>query len=332
MKSGSISPLVTIVTPSYNQAEFLEQTICSVLAQDYSAIEYLVVDGGSTDGSVAIIKRYASRLHWWVSEPDSGQSDGINKGLKRANGEIVAWLNSDDLYLPGAVAAAVDVMQSRPDLGFVYGDAITIDENGRPINHLTFPNWSFDDLMAFRIICQPAVFMRREILEQVGYLDELFHFMLDHQLWLRIASQAPIRHIPLMFAAARHHPTAKNVSQAEQFSRETYEVLAWMETQPEMVDIINQNRRKIQGGVYRLSARYLLDGGFYGESLKTYWRSLIAQPGYALRHWHRMLYAFICIFGGQSLDEWYYQKRRQKRIDLTSYAELSGWVGLRLDG
>jgi hypothetical protein len=186
--------------------------------------------------------------------------------------------------------------------------------------------------MAFRIICQPAVFMRREMLERVGYLNESFHFMLDHQLWLRIACQAPIQHIPLMFAAARHHPTAKNVSQAEQFSRETYEVLAWMENQPEMVNSINQNRRKILAGVYRLSARYLLDGGFYKESLKIYGRALIAQPGYALRHWHRMLYAFVCIFGGQSLAEWYYQNRRQKRLDLTSHSDLNGWIGLRLEG
>lgn len=332
MSNGSSSPLVSIITPSYNQAEFLEQTICSVLAQDYPAIEYLVVDGGSTDESVAIIKQYASRLHWWVSEPDNGQADAINKGLKKANGEIVAWLNSDDLYLPGVVAAAVDVLEARPDLGFVYGDAITIDKNGRPIKHLAFPDWSLVDLMAFRIICQPAVFMRRAILRQAGYLNESFHFMLDHQLWLRIASRTPIQHIPLMLAAARHHPMAKNVSQAEQFSRETYDVLAWMENQPEMVTIINKNRRRIQAGVYRLSARYLLDGGFYKESLVTYGRALISQPGYTLRHWHRMLYAILCIFGGHSLNEWYYQNRRQKNLDLTSHAELNGWVGLRLEG
>ena len=332
MNNGRSLPLVTIVTPSYNQSEFLEQTICSVLAQDYPAIEYLVVDGASTDTSVAIIRKYASRLHWWVSEPDNGQADAINKGLKRANGEIIAWLNSDDLYLPGVVTAAVDLLQAQPDLGFVYGDAITIDLTGRPINRLDFPDWTLEDLMAFRIICQPAVFMRRKVLERAGYLNESMHFMLDHQLWLRIASRAPIQHIPLMFAAARHHPTAKNVSQAEEFSRETYDVLAWMENQPEMVDIVDKNRRKILAGAYRLSARYLLDGGFFSEALITYGRALITQPRYAMQHWHRIVYAILCLVGGKSMGEWVYKNRPRKRLDLDSNSDLNNWVGLRFEG
>ena len=325
-------PLVTVVTPSYNQADFIEQTMCSVFGQDYPSIEYLVIDGASTDESVDVIDKYASSLHWWVSEPDDGQADAINKGLRKANGEIVAWLNSDDLYLPGAVSSAVESLLANPDLGLVYGDAITIDINGRPINRLVFPQWALEDLMAFRIICQPAVFMRREVLERAGFLNESLHFMLDHQLWLRIAAKAPIQHIPLMIAAARHHPTAKNVSQAEQFSRETYDVLAWMKNQPEMVDIINKNRRKILAGAHRLSARYLLDGGFYSEALITYGRALITQPGYALQHWHRMLYALLCLVGGSGLDEWYYQKRRRQNLDMTVYSELNGWLGLRIDG
>ena len=325
-------PLVTVVTPSYNQADFLEQTMCSVLGQDYPAIEYLVIDGASTDESINVIEKYASSLHWWVSEPDDGQADAINKGLRKAKGEVVAWLNSDDLYLPGAVSSAVEALLANPDLGLVYGDAITIDINGRPLNKLVFPQWKLEDLMAFRIICQPAVFMRREVLEKAGFLNETLHFMLDHQLWLRIAALAPIQHIPSMLAAARHHPSAKNVSQAEQFSRETYDVLAWMENQPEMVDIINMNRRRILAGAYRLSARYLLDGELYTEALTTYGRALITQPGYALQHWHRILYALLCLVGVSGLDEWYYQKRMRKNVDLSSDLDLNGWAGLKLDG
>lgn len=332
MSYGKSIPLVTVVTPSYNQADFLEQTMCSVFRQDYPAIEYLVIDGASTDESIDIIEKNSSSLHWWVSEPDDGQADAINKGLRKAKGEVVAWLNSDDLYLPGAVSSAVEALHANPDLGLVYGDAITIDINGRPINKLVFPQWKLEDLMAFRIICQPAVFMRREVLERTGFLNESFHFMLDHQLWLRIASLAPIQHIPSMLAAARHHPSAKNVSQAEQFSRETYDVLAWMENQPEMVDIININRRRILAGAYRLSARYLLDGGFYTEALATYGRALITQPGYALQHWHRILYALLCLVGVSGLDEWYYQKRMRKNLDLTSDSDLNDWLGLRIDG
>jgi glycosyltransferase involved in cell wall biosynthesis len=129
----SIKPRVSIVTPSYNQARFLEATICSVLEQEYSPIEYIVIDGGSTDGSLEIIRKYASRLAYWISEPDRGQTEAINKGFARANGDIYAWLNSDDTYEPEAVAKAVEFLQIHPDVGMVYGDANFIDEQGNVI-------------------------------------------------------------------------------------------------------------------------------------------------------------------------------------------------------
>ncbi len=126
-------PLVSIVTPSFNQAKFLEQTILSVLEQEYPHLEYIIVDGGSTDGSQDIIQRYAARLAWWVSEPDQGQTDAINKGFNRAQGEIYAWLNSDDTYLPGAVLEAVEYLRAHPEAGMVYGDANLTDEKGEII-------------------------------------------------------------------------------------------------------------------------------------------------------------------------------------------------------
>ena len=210
--------LVSIVTPSYNQSAFLEETILSVLQQEDVDIEHIIIDGGSTDGSLDIIKKYAGRLAWWVSERDSGQADAINKGLRRATGEYIAWLNSDDLYMPGAVAQADAALGSNPEVGFVFGDAITIDTQGRKLNDLTFGDWGLEELMAFRIICQPAVFMRRSVLEKTDYLDTTYHYMLDHQLWLRLARIAPIQHIPSTWAAARHHPDAKNVAQPAGFS------------------------------------------------------------------------------------------------------------------
>ncbi len=230
----------------------------------------MVVDGGSTDGSVEIIQRYADRLAWWVSERDAGQAEAINKGLRRATGEIVAWLNSDDLYLPGAIGQAAAVFQEHPEVGMVFGDAITIDAQGKPLGRLAFGDWDLLDLVSFRIICQPAVFMRRAVLEKSGYLESSYHYMLDHHLWIRMARCAPIRYSgggmdknskepAALWAAARHHPGAKNVAQAPGFSRETMQVLEWMESQP---DLNVNNRPKPQTGTgRRLSPQCPLSAG-----------------------------------------------------------------------
>jgi glycosyltransferase involved in cell wall biosynthesis len=314
--------LVSIITPSYNQAAYLEQTIQSVLSQDYPAIEYILVDGGSTDGSLEIIEKYRPRFAWWVSELDSGQAEAINKGFSRATGEIIAWLNSDDLYLPGAISQAVAALSSNPGLGFVYGDAITIDAAGNPLSQLKFEDYQLLDLIGFRIICQPAVFMRRRVLEKAGYLDASYHFLLDHQLWIRLARQAPFQHVPATWAAARHHPAAKNVAQAAGFGQEAFRILDWMEVDSELAPLVLAHRRRIQAGAHRLNARYLLDGGFPAPSLRAYARALRFSPGFALKHWHRMLYAALSMLGGKGLAEWYYRIKRKLRRPPASSANL----------
>jgi glycosyltransferase involved in cell wall biosynthesis len=327
------APLVSIVTPSYNQAAFLQDSIRSVQAQDYTRVEYLIVDGASQDGSQEIIRRYQDQLAWWVSEPDQGQAEAINKGLSRATGEIVAWLNSDDLYLPGAISSAVAALQADPQLGMVFADAITIDPQGRPLNRLSFGDWSLQQLMAFRIICQPAVFMRRAVLQEAGYLDASYHFMLDHHLWLRMARVAPVRHVDGLWAAARHHLQAKNVSQAAGFGRETLRLLAWMESQDDLADLMQSHRKQIEGGAYRLNARYLLDGGLPGQALKSYGRALRADPGFALQHWHRMLYALLSLLGASELGSWYYKLSAsppEKILGEQCARDLAGWPGLWL--
>ena len=204
--------LVSIVTPSFNQVRYLETTIRSVLEQDHPELEYIIVDGGSTDGSLEIIQRYAHRLAWWVSEKDQGQTDAINKGFAHARGDVLAWLNSDDTYNPGAISAALSVLRSRPDLGLVYGDANLIDENGMVLG--TFPAAQTDYKrlrQGYVHIPQQSAFFRADLWRKVGPLDPTFYFAMDYDLWVRIASQAPIYYAHQVWANFRLHSQGKTV-------------------------------------------------------------------------------------------------------------------------
>jgi len=179
-----MEPLVSVVTPSYNQARFLEETIQSVLAQGYENLEYIIIDGGSTDGSLEIIRRYSNQLTWWVSEPDRGQTDAINKGFARARGEILAWLNSDDQYLPNAVSQASAYLQSHPEAGMVYGDADLVDQDGEFIGRFPARQIDYRDLRRGSVhIPQQASFFRADLWRQVGPLDPSFYFAMDYDLW-----------------------------------------------------------------------------------------------------------------------------------------------------
>lgn len=206
-------PLVSIITPSYNQARFLEATIKSVLEQDYPNIEYLVVDGGSTDGSVDILHRYADRLAWWVSEKDKGQTEAINKGFAHAKGSILAWLNSDDVYLPGAVREAVDYLQAHPEAGMVYGDANFIDENGAEIGRFPGAQTDYRRLrQGYVHVAQQSSFFRASLWQQVGPLDPGFYFAMDYDLWVRLAACAPLVYLPRLWASFRLHGDAKTIA------------------------------------------------------------------------------------------------------------------------
>lgn len=307
------SPLVTIITPSYNQAPFLEETIRSVLGQDYPNLEYFIIDGGSTDGSVEIIQKYADRLAGWVSEKDHGQGEAINKGFARASGEIVAWINSDDYYLPGAISTAVTALQAAPEVGLVYGDVLSIDASGNVFNVMTYKQWGLDDLMQFNIIGQPAVFMRREVLERAGYLDLSYHYLLDHELWLRVAQQAPMKYLPQRLAAARVHAGAKNVAHTPEYGKDAYRLVAWMPTQPGLEARFHRLRRRIWAGAHRINARYLLDGGQAKASLRAYLKGFAASPGVVLPEFHRILFAAISLVVNVDRLRSAYLQRRKRR-------------------
>lgn len=275
-------PLVSIVTPSFNQARYLEAAIQSVLGQDDPRLEYIVVDGASTDGSVEIIRKYANQLAYWVSEKDSGQAEAINKGMARAQGEIVAWLNSDDTYLPGAVGAAVRTFERNPDVLLVYADMLAVDERGQTINELKYRQLTLEDLLCFQIIGQPAVFMRRAAFEKAGGLDTSFHFLLDHHLWIRIAAQGRILHVPQTWAAARYHAEAKNRAKASEFGREAFRILEWAKTYEPAAHLLTPIWPRALASAHRVDARYLLDGGQPAASLAAWARALLIHPPTAL--------------------------------------------------
>jgi len=289
-------PRVTIVTPSYNQAAFLEQTICSVLDQGYPNLEYFIVDGGSTDGSQAIIQKYADRIDWWVSEKDMGQAEAINKGFSRSTGEIIAWINSDDVYQPGAVLMAVKVLQDHPEVGLVYSNVLSINAEGEPFNLMTYGDWGLVDLMCFKIIGQPGVFMRRADLLKAGMLDLSYRFLLDHHLWLRIAQNCQMAYVRETWASARFHPKAKNVALGRGFGQESYQLAAWMPYQPGLRDLYKKYRRRIWAGANRMNARYLQDSGDSLSALRAYFRSFIQHPPTALTEWRRIGYAVASLF------------------------------------
>jgi len=207
-----MQPLVSIITPSFNQGRYLEETIQSVLGQDYPRIEYLIVDGGSTDGSLEIIRRYADWLGWWVSEPDRGQTEALNKGFARARGEVMAWLNSDDSYLPGAISEAVAYLQAHPEAGMVYGEANLVDQDGQVIGQFPTRQTDYRRLRRGYVhIPQQAAFFRADLWRQVGPLDPSFYFAMDYDLWVRLARIAELHYQPRRWANFRLHSQGKSV-------------------------------------------------------------------------------------------------------------------------
>ncbi|GER79044.1 MAG: glycosyltransferase family 2 protein [Anaerolineales bacterium] len=304
--------LVSIVIPSFNQVSYLETTLLSVLGQDYPRVETIVMDGGSTDGSVDVIRSYEKRLAYWVSEKDAGQADAINKGMARARGEIVAWLNSDDYYLPGAVRAALRAFERNPDALLVYGNMLAVDERGQTINSFRFKQLTFEDLLSFQIIGQPAVFMRRAAFERAGGLDLSYHFLLDHHLWIRIAAQGRILHVPQTWAAARYHAEAKNRARASEFGSEAFRILNEVERDANLASAFANIKRRARASAHRVDARYLLDGDRPSASLAAWTRAFFIYPPVALARLNLLGSALLNLVGLGKLREATLEKRKSR--------------------
>jgi glycosyltransferase involved in cell wall biosynthesis len=218
-------PLVSVVTPSLNQGRFLEEAILSVRRQDYPRIEHIVVDGGSSDATPEILRRYgeASGLRW-TSAPDSGQAAAVNKGFGLVHGEIVGWLNADDAYFDtGAVRAAAEALAANPSVDVVYGDIAFIAEDGRLLRVQCVPRFSASRLRRGCFIHQPAVFLRRRVVER-HRLDESLTFAMDYDLWLRLSRESAFKRLPAVLAADRHHPGRKMVAGWDRLVRERTDV------------------------------------------------------------------------------------------------------------
>jgi glycosyltransferase involved in cell wall biosynthesis len=216
-------PKISVITPSYNQAQFIEATILSVLDQGYPNLEYIVIDGGSTDGSVEIIQKYADRLTYWVSEKDRGQSHAINKGFLKATGQIICWLNSDDTFMPGTLNTVADHLADGQGVYALLGHCYVVYSDGRPTLLLQGRYENRVRLLQYwneYQMHQPAIFWRREVYEKIGLLDEKMHFIMDFDYWARIASHFDFKNLDVPLASANYHAEAKTGDNYAQYHKD----------------------------------------------------------------------------------------------------------------
>jgi len=214
------SPLVSIITPSLNQGRFIEETILSIKNQTYPNIEHIIIDGGSTDNTLEIVKKYDGTYNMlWLSEPDEGQSDAINKGWRMSNGKIIAYLNSDDTYMPWAVETAVGWLADYTDVDMVYGNCNIIDESGKIIDQYPATDFDLREMLCGRnMIPQPAVFLRKKVIDEVGYLDTHIHRTMDYDLWLKIGLKCKVSYIRQFLASFRIYPETKGMREGYKFA------------------------------------------------------------------------------------------------------------------
>ncbi len=266
-------PLVSIVIPNLNQVRYLEPAIRSILEQDYARIELILIDGGSTDGSLEIIQHYAGSFSYWVSESNSGQSQAINKGFRRASGEILSWLNSDDLLSPGTVSLIVQVFHENPMVEFVHGRIDRIDEKGKVIPTPFLPkdsvDFGLDKVLGECVINQPGAFWRREVLERVGLLDESLVYTMDYEYWARMAlADVSFNRLPNVLAQFRLTSGSKTVGQTAAQAKEQLVVLDRLQSTPNLAAIMGISPAKARWQARRTRSRSCLQVAYGNIKLR----------------------------------------------------------------
>jgi glycosyltransferase involved in cell wall biosynthesis len=238
----SDQPLISIVTPSYNQGRFIKQTLDSILQQDYPYIELIVMDGGSDDETVSVLQQYNDPRLTWRSEKDNGQSDAINKGMRLVKGDVLAYLNSDDIYLPGTLRFVADYFTAHPESDGIYGHCVSLNAQGQEIQP-PLKVTPFDPVKAFlkeRWRCwQPGFFWRRSVIERIGLFDESLHYAMDYDFWLRmITAGYQLHYVDRFLAGVRYHDTSKTVRHILRFYEEYQRIYAKVYATPRLPDWI----------------------------------------------------------------------------------------------
>ena len=316
-----VLPLVSIVTPSFNQGRFIADTIESVLGQDYPRVEYIVVDGGSTDGTLDVLRRYADRLRW-ISEPDEGQSQAVNKGWRMARGDILAWLNSDDTYQPGAIHAVADAFMARRDAGAVYGDCDYVSAKGEFLEK--YPAHPFDYHTFIRTsrsgIPQPSMFLRRKVFDRVGSVDESLHFALDWEYWIRVGALYPIAYLPQTLACYRVHSTSKSAIEDLRYAIETVRVYRRLFADPKLPADLRCFEREGMNNVLLWAAHY----AFVGAHLREARRYLIEGWRHRPLHLRRfMLKVLVVSFLGRRGWSAWMRFRRWRGAKLSPFETMA---------
>ena len=282
--SKNNTPLVSIVTPSFNKGLYIEETLLSIRNQTYKNIEHIVIDGGSTDETLSILKKYSPVLVW-VSEPDKGQSDAINKGWRIAKGDIIAYLNADDTYLPNAVEIAINFFLKHPETAMIYGDGIFSDEKGKFLMNFTAGEFKLKNLVFCKDnILQPAVFLRKTVFETIGDVDADLHLAMDLDYWIRTGLRYKVNYIPQQLATAKIYLDAKSSAQMHKYVMEYEHILEKLFSNPQLPPDIKLIEKDAFNFVYVKGGLDYLHVKMGREGMRYLWKAFRMNPIRCIRN------------------------------------------------